>query len=154
MADLLVVAAPLLMLALLYCGWRGLSLLARWRPAAATVWRGDYGELEQLEDFWLKSDRATSRGWSPFDGEDRREIEEIVSFEDEAGTRHRAPIRRQVARGCRPDSVYIIWYDPADPRKATARGPWSWLGGALLAAGALAWIFTGAAALAGPAMGR
>jgi hypothetical protein len=141
MADLLVIAAPLLMLAFLYCGWRATRLLLGWRPAAATVWRGDCGELDQLEDFWIKSDMLTTRGWSPFDGEGQREIEEIVTFEDSEGTSHRAPVRRHVQQGWRPDSVYTIWYDPADPRRATAFGPGSWAVGALLAAAALGWIF-------------
>ena len=148
MADLLIVAAPLLMLAFLYCGWRAGRLFLGWRPAAATVWRSDYGELDRQEDFWLKSDWETGRGWCPSDGEGQREIDEIVSFEDADGNRHRAPIRRRVARGWRPDSVYTVWYDPGDPRRATANGPGGWAGAALVAAAALAWLFTGGAELA------
>ena len=148
MAELLVFAAPLLMFAFLYCGWRAGRLFLAWRPAAATVWRGDYSELDRQEDFWIRSDWPAAPGWSPFDGEGQREIEEVVTFEDEAGTRHRAPIRRQVARGWRPDSVCTIWYDPEDPRRATANGPAGWAAAALAAAGALAWIFGAGAELA------
>ena len=120
MADLFILAAPLLTLVALYCLWRAGRLATAWRPAAATVWRGDYGELEQLEDFWIKSDWLTSRGWNAREGEEQREVAELVIFEDAKGKRHRATVRRQVQQGWRPDSVYTIWYDPADPTRATA----------------------------------
>lgn len=148
MADLLIIAAPLLMLAFLYCGWRAGRLLLNWRPATATVWRGDYGELDQWEDFWIKPDHLTTRGWSIADAAEHRETNEVVAFHDQEGRRHRANVRRQVQQGWKPDGVYTIWYDPADPTRATAYGPGSWLVSALLCAVALAWIFTGGAALA------
>lgn len=148
MADLLIIAAPLLMLACLYCGWRAGRLLLGWRPATATVWRGDYSELEQLEDFWIKPDYLTTRGWNPLvEGPDHREINEVVTFTDADGHRHRAHIRREVQQGWKPDGIYTIWYDPADPsRRLTAYGPGSWLLGALVAAGLLIWLFTSGAA--------
>ena len=148
MADLLVIAAPLLMLALLYCGWRAGRLLVRWKPATATVWRGDYDELDQLEDFWIKPDHLTTRGWSMFESDEHREVDELVSFTDADGHSRRAPIRRQVQQGWDPDSIYTIWYDPNDPERATFYGPGSWLIGAVLAGGALAWIFMAGAKIA------
>jgi len=149
MADLLILAAPLLMLAFLYCGWRALRLLACWRPATARVVRGGYGDLDRQEDFWIGPDHLTTRGWSPFDAEDHREIEDMVEFEDADGQRYRTSITRQVRQGWRPDSLYTIWYDPGDPYKATAHGPGSWLIAALAAGGALAWLFMGGAGLVG-----
>ena len=148
MADLLTAAAPLLMLALLYCGWRAGRLLLSWAPATATVWRSDYSELERQEDFWTQDDCRTARGWNLEDSADHREIDEIVTFEDRDGRRHRANVRRQVRRGWRPDGIYTIWYDPADPRRVAASGPASWLLAALLAGAALAWLFTAGAAMA------
>ena len=85
------------------------------------------------------------------DAPEHRETNEIVTFEDQEGRRHRANIRRQVQQGWKPDSVYTIWYDPADPHRATVNGPGSWALGALVAAGALAWIFARAPALGGVA---
>jgi len=145
----MIVSAPFLMLAFLYCGWRAGRLLAVWKPATATVWRGTYSELDQLEDFWIKADWLTSQGWSAFEGEEQRETHEVVMFEDSAGVRHRAHVSRLVQQGWKPDSIYTIWYDPADPTRATAYGPGSWLLGAALAGGALTCIFTSGPMLAG-----
>ena len=146
MADLLILAAPLLMLAFLYCGWRAFRLLSLWRPATARVVRGGYDDLDRQEDFWIGPDQLTTRGWSLFDAEDHRRIEDMVEFEDAEGNRHRASITRQVRQGWRPDSLYTIWYDPNDPDKATACGPGSWAIAALIAAGGLAWLFAGGGA--------
>ena len=151
MADLRILAAPLLMLACLYCGWRALRLLATWRPATARVVRGGYSELDQLEDFWIRPDHLTSRGWSMFEAEDHREIEDMVEFEDAQGRRYRSSITRQVRQGWRPDSLYIIWYDPKDPHQATAYGPGGWAVAAIAAGATLAWLFMSAVQLTGPA---
>ena len=147
MTDLLVIAAPLLMLVLLYCGWRAWHLLLNWRAATAGVRKGGYSELDQLEDFWIKDDRFTTMGWRPLGGENSRLVEDEVSFVDREGRRHRATVSRYVQQGWRPDSIYTIWYDPDDPSKATAFGPGIWAGGALASAGALAWLFMGAPGL-------
>ena len=117
MADLLILA-PLLMLALLYCAWGAGRLLLAWRPATATVWRGDYGELDQQEDFWIKPDYLTTRGWSIADAPEHRETNEVVAFEDQEGRRHRAHIRRQVQQGWKPDSIYTMSRSPCPPDMA------------------------------------
>ena len=151
MTELLIVAAPLLTLAFLYCVWRAVALIANWRPAVATVWRSDYGELDQLDDFCHIGPLGTARGWELGDGVETRLIHDVVSFTDATGERRRAPVSRWVARGWHPDGVYTIWYDPGDPDRVTARGPGSWLAGALLAAAGLAGLFTQGAALTGAA---
>jgi hypothetical protein len=131
--DLLILAAPLLMLALLYCGWRGVRLFLVWAPAAAVVVRSDYGELQQQDDFWsLGNPFGTLRGWNWRDGEHSRLIENLVEYRDADGTERRATIERRVRRGWRPSGVITIWYDPASPTRATAFGPGQWLGLALL----------------------
>ena len=150
MTDLLIVAAPLLAHACLYCCWRAVSLIANRRPAVATVWRSDYGELDQLDDFCHATPLGTARGWELGDSEASRLIHDVVSFTDARGERHRAHVSRRVTRGWRPDSIYTVWYDPADPsRRVTAQGPGSWLLGALLAGGLLLWLFTSGASLVG-----
>ncbi|MDB5699368.1 MAG: hypothetical protein JWN69_2172 [Alphaproteobacteria bacterium] len=135
MLDLLILAVPLLMLALLYCGWRGVSLFLSWVPAAAVVVRSDYGELQQQDDFWsLGNPFGRLRGWNWRDGEHSRLIENLVEYRDLDGTEHRATIERRVRRGWRPAGVITIWYDPATPAKATAFGPGYWFALALASA--------------------
>ena len=125
MVMLVTVAAPALVLGLLYCGWRALRLLTGWRPAAAAELWSDYSELEQSDDRW---GWGTRRGWHPFtDGDESRTIESTVAFEDASGERHRAQVRRYVRRGRRPDGAFVIWYDPSDPTRATSFGPLYWL---------------------------
>jgi hypothetical protein len=140
MADLLVIAAPCLMLALLYCSCRGAWLFVRWRPAAATVTRSGYSEQEENYDRW------TARTFD-FDGESdgdgpTRRIEEMVAFTDADGRPRRASVSRRAGPGRRPDGVLMVWYDPARPERATEFGPGRWLGLAALAAVALAALFS------------
>ena len=155
MTDLLIVAAPALMLAMLWCLWRAGLLLLVWAPAVAHVWTSGYGALEQQDDYWHRgNDIATLRGSDWRDGEDSRSIEDEVVFEDRDGNKCRAMVRRNVARGWRPDGIFTIWYDPADPARATAFGPGSWALMALLCAAGLAGLFVFGAELAaagGPA---
>ena len=149
MADLLIIAAPLLTLALLYCGWRAQHIFRRWCPAAATVWRSDYSELEQFSDRWTprQADPDGGLGWSA--RSDTRAVNEVVVFTDADGNRRRASVERYVARGWRPDGVFTIWYDPADPQRVTAFGPAGWLGSALAMAAALAWLFLSGGSVTG-----
>ena len=128
MIDILIVAAPILALATLYCLWRAAHMLMTYRPAVANVTRSDYDQGQQSEDFWSFGFTAfTSRGWNWRDGEDDRLIEDEIFFEDGEGERHRATVQRRVRRGWRPYSVYTIWYDPADPARVTSFGPGYWL---------------------------
>ena len=128
MIDFLIVAAPMLMLATLYCLWRAAHMLMTLRPAVANVMRSDYDQGQQSEDFWSFGFTAfTSRGWNWRDGEDGRLIEDQIMFEDGDGERHRATVQRRVRRGWRPYSVYTIWYDPDEPAKVTSFGPGYWV---------------------------
>ena len=150
MIDLLVIAAPLLVLATFYCLWRAGRLFGGWRPAVANVLDSDYGEGQQSEDFWSFGFTAfTSRGWSWRDGEDGRLIEDRICFEDGDGNRHRATVQRRVRRGWRPSSVYTIWYDPENPARVTAFGPGHWLLLALVWAAMLATLLATGMQLAG-----
>jgi hypothetical protein len=148
--DLLILAAPALMLALLYCLWRAGHLLAAWRPAVASVTGSDYDRAQQSEDFWCFGFTLfTSRGWNWRDGEHGRLIEDEISFDDRTGQSHRATVQRRVRRGWRPSSVYTIWYDPEDPARVTAFGPFHWLMLALVWAVTLASLFNLGMTLAG-----
>ncbi len=147
MRDLLILAAPALTLWLLGCGWRALSLWTGWRPAAATVWSSDYTDAERRDDFW---GLGTLRGWHPFrDGKGARMIEQEVSFEDENGGRHRISVDHRVAAGRRPDTVFTLWYDPANPERVTTFGPGYWLLQALTVAIALVTLFRAGMSLPG-----
>ena len=150
METLLILAAPCLALATLYCLWRAAHLFVTWRPAAASVADSDYDEGQQQEDFWIGNSLMTSRGFSFRDGEHARLIEDRILFEDADGERHRATVKRRVRRGWRPWSVYIIWYDPEAPdEKVTAFGPGYWLLMALVWAALLALLFAAGMRAAG-----
>jgi len=126
--DVLILAAPALMLAMLYCSWRAFHLFRTWTPAAATVWQRDYTDAERSDDFWhFGFTIGTLRGWNWRDGDNARLIEDEVMFTDAEGRNRRVTVERRVRRGWRPSSVYTIWYDPADPNQATAFGPGYWL---------------------------
>jgi hypothetical protein len=128
METVLIVAAPCLALATLYCLWRAAHLFVTWRPAAASVVDSDYDEGQQQEDFWIGNSLLTSRGFSFRDGEHARLIEDRILFEDAHGERHCATVKRRVRRGWRPWSVYIVWYDPEAPgERVTVFGPGYWL---------------------------
>jgi hypothetical protein len=143
MTDLLIFAAPVLMLALLFCAWRAAILLLVWVPTTAQVAKGGYSALEQQDDFWHGGASLTTlRGYDLRDGEDSRLIEDEVVFTDDDGAQHRALVERRVARGWRPDGLFTIWYHPADPARVTAFGPFHWAMLSLLCAAALAGLFT------------
>lgn len=146
MRDFITFAAPALMLGVLYCVYRAVTLFAAWRPAAATVWSTDYTEAEQRDDFW---GLGMLRGWRITDGRDQRLIEETVHYQDEDGERHSADIKRYVRAGWRPSGAHTIWYDSADPDKATAFGPGYWLLNAFALAFMLAMLFNVAMKLHG-----
>jgi len=124
MRDLITFAAPALMLGVLYCLYRAATLLAAWKPAAAVVWATDYSDAERRDDFW---GMGAVRGWRMTDGDHQRLIEETVHYQDDDGERHVAAVKRYVRAGWRPDGVHRIWYDSADPDRATAFGPSYWL---------------------------
>lgn len=112
------------MLGLLYCLYRAATLFAAWRPAAAVVWGSDYTDAERRDDFW---GFGLLRGWRITDGDHQRLIEETVHYQDADGERHVAEVKRYVRAGWRPSNAHIVWYDTADPDRATALGPGHWL---------------------------
>ena len=129
MVEVLSVGAVGAVLAFLFCLFRGLTMLGRWRAAPARVWRSDYTEMQQHDDFWsMGFTLGTARGFDWRDGQHSRRIEEEIVYTRSDGTDHRAVVHRQVRRGWRPNAAYVVWYDPANPEKVTAFGPFSWLG--------------------------
>lgn len=124
MRDLITFAAPALTLGMLYCLYRAVTLFTAWKPAAAVVWASDYTDAERRDDFW---GFGTLRGWRITDGKRQRLIEETVHYQDEDGERHVAEIKRYVRAGWRAPGVHTIWYDSADPGRATGLGPGYWL---------------------------
>lgn len=135
MGDFLVVAMVGFAMFAVFCFWRVCTLLGGWKPAVAHVWRSDYTQDQQSEDRWsLGMTAFTSRGYNWRDGDDMRWVEDEIRFTDASGHEHRALVQRHVIRGWRPSQNYPIWYDPADPTKVTARGPFHWCGIGLLSA--------------------
>lgn len=133
MAELLLLLALGAYLALVFCLFRALQLLGSWRPAAALVWRSDYTDAQQNDDFWsFGSTFGTLRGFNWRDGQHARLIEDEIRFTTTSGQEQRAVVQRRVRRGWTPSSSYIVWYDPADPARVTAQGPSFWLLHALL----------------------
>ncbi len=124
MRDFVTFATPMLVLGIFYCMYRTAILFAAWRPAAAVVWSTDYSEAQQSDDLWGFGFR---RGWRLGDSRNGRLIEETVHYQDADGERHVAEVKRYVRAGWRPSGTHVIWYDTADPDKATAFGPFYWL---------------------------
>lgn len=140
--DLVVIAAPCLMLAMLYCCWRAVNLFGTWRAATATVRDSDYSERERQDDFWhFGFTPGTIRGWNWRDGENARLITDRVTFADASGEQHRATVERRVRRGWRPSGAYTVWYNPNDPAQVTAFGPGYWLMIAVAFGAALIGVF-------------
>lgn len=143
MKDLIVLAAPCLILAMLYCCWRAVNLFAGWRAATAIVRDSDYSEREREDDFrHFGSPLGTIRGWNWRDGENARLISDRIEFTDAQGESRRATVERRVRRGGRPSGAYTVWYDPADPARVTAFGPGYWLIIALAFGVALVGVFS------------
>lgn len=127
MADFILVALLCAWLFFVFSVWQVVRLLSGWRPAAAKVWRSDYTEAQQREDFWSAGMTAfTSRGWNWRDGEDQRHVEDEIVYTPHDGRERRTLVTRQVHRGWTPDSVYTVWYDAADPDRVTTNGPLHW----------------------------
>ncbi len=124
MRDFITFAAPVLMLGLLYCLYRAVTMFGGWRPTAAIVWSTDYTEDQQWDDRW---GLGLKRGWRFTDGDHQRLIEEVVHYQDDDGNRHSAELRRYVTQGRQPDGAHVIWYDTANPEKVSAFGPGRWL---------------------------
>ncbi|MEO0030726.1 MAG: hypothetical protein RIS94_484 [Pseudomonadota bacterium] len=138
MADLLLVAMLAAWLFFVFCVWQAIRLFGGWKPASAQVWRSDYTEDQQNEDRWcLGFTSFTSRGWNWRDGEDSRLIEDEIVFTTDQGREVRTLVQRRVDRGWRPSGVYTVWYDPADPRRATVLGPFYWAAMAALSLAAM-----------------
>lgn len=117
-----------------YCLFRGLRMFGTMRPAAAMVWRSDYTESQRRDDFWSFGTIGTQRGFNWQDGQNARLIEDEIRFTTADGRKHTALVQRRVRRGWTPSSNYVVWYDPANPARVTAMGPYAWFGYALLAA--------------------
>ena len=125
MRDLVIIAAPLLMLSLLYCVWRAQHLLRTWRPAAATLWKTDYSDTERADDCNFQA--MLGLPLLRIDPIGRLTLDDLV-FTDAEGVRRRVAVQHRVPRGTERQSVCTIWYDPADPQhRVTASGPWRWL---------------------------
>jgi Protein of unknown function (DUF3592) len=149
--DLIILAAPCLMLAMLYCLWRAASLFGSWKAATATVRDSDYSEREREDDFWhFGFTVGTLRGFNWRDGDHARLIQDRIEFTDADGEQHRATVERRVRRGWRPSGAYTVWYDPKDPAQVTAFGPGYWLMIALAMGAALVGIFAACIDLARP----
>jgi len=125
MRDLVIIAAPLLMLWLLYCLWRAQHLLRTWCPAAAIVWKTDYSDTERADDCNFQA--MLGLPLLRIDPVGRMTVDDVL-FTDLDGVQRKVAVQHRVARGTDRQSARTIWYDPADPqRRVTADGPGRWL---------------------------
>ena len=97
MADLLIFAAPLLMLAMLFCGWQALQRLLVWIPTTAFVSRGGYSALEQQDDFWHGGGTIDAARLQCGRRRGQRLIEDEIRFTDAEGNERCATVERRVA---------------------------------------------------------
>lgn len=113
-------------LAVLCCIGRAWWLLSNWRPAPAQVQSADYVDRVELY--------GSGSGVAGFGSYQRgfAMVHEDILFEDQAGQRHVASIRRLVSRSYPPDAVYTIYYDPRRPETLTPYGPLYWLGAVVI----------------------
>lgn len=108
----------------LLCFWLAWNRLSDWAPATAKRRGSDYREAEQDQD---RAFFGAFRNWRWTDNDGNRWTRIDVSYADDAGIEHRATIARYVHRGAIMDCYFLVWYQKANPDRASARGPLSFL---------------------------
>jgi hypothetical protein len=110
--------------AALICFWLAWNRLSDWAPATAKRRASDYSDAEQDQDRAFFGLTRNWR-WTDSDGERRTHID--VIYADESGAEHRATITRYVHRGAIMDGYFPVWYNKANPNRASSLGPVSFL---------------------------
>lgn len=100
---------------------RILFLLCCRQPVQALTGDTDLTEMQRLRDrdmVWVaRADNLPTEDDIPF-----RVVMARVAYEVD-GVAYRADVRLLTRKGAQADTVPIIWYDPADPSRATGSGP-------------------------------
>ncbi len=108
----------------LLCFWLAWARLSGWAPAVARRRASDYSDAEQDQD---RAAFGLMRNWRWTDNDGRRRTHIDVVYQDAAGTERRASITRYIQRGSILDGYFPIWYEKANPDRASSIGPFSFL---------------------------
>jgi len=108
----------------LLCFWLAWNRLSDWAPATARRRASDYGDAEQEQD---RAFFGAFRNWRWTDSDGNRRTKIDVIYADESGAEHRATVTRYVHRGAILDAYFPVWYNRANPGRASSQGPLSFL---------------------------
>jgi hypothetical protein len=108
----------------LLCFWLAWNRLSDWAPATAKRRGSDYGEAEQDQD---RMAFGLMRNWRGTDSEGARRTRIDVVYADDSGAEHRATVTRYIHRGAILDGYFPVWYQKANPDRASSMGPFSFL---------------------------
>jgi hypothetical protein len=124
MASVLPLAIGAATFLALICFWLAWNRLSDWRPATAKRRASDYSEAEQDQD---RAMFGLMRNWRWTDSEGARRTRIDVVYADEEGSEHRATVTRYIHRGAILDAYFPVWYQKANPDRASSQGPLSFL---------------------------
>jgi hypothetical protein len=108
----------------LLCFWLAWNRLSDWRPVVAKRRASDYSDGEQDQD---RAMFGLLRNWRWTDSEGARRTKIDVVYADEEGAEHRATVTRYIHRGAILDGYFPVWYQKANPDRASSQGPLSFL---------------------------
>lgn len=128
----------------LLCFWLSWNRLSDWAPATAKRHASDYSDAEQEQD---RAFFGVFRNWRWTDSDGNRRTRIDVIYADKGGAEHRATVTRYVHRGAILDAYFPVWYNKANPDRASSQGPLSFLlFGLLISAGAFELLHIGVTA--------
>src|SRR4051794_17257276 len=108
----------------LVCFWLAWNRLSDWLPATARRRGSDYGDTEQDQD---RAAFGLLRNWRWTDSEGARRTRIDVVYADSDGAEHRATVTRYIHCGAIVDAYFPVWYQKANPDRASSLGPLSFL---------------------------
>lgn len=108
----------------LLCFWLAWNRLSDWQPVVAQRRASDYRDAEQEQD---REAFGLMRNWRWSDSDGMRRTRIDVVYADTDGIEHRATVTRYVHRGAILDGYFPVWYQKANPDRASSQGPLSFL---------------------------
>jgi hypothetical protein len=108
----------------LVCFWLAWNRLSDWQPVVARRRASDYRDAEQEQD---REAFGLMRNWRWTDSDGMRRTRIDVVYADTDGIEHRATVTRYVHRGAILDGYFPVWYQKANPGRASSQGPLSFL---------------------------
>ena len=137
LADLAVIAVPVLTLAILYCLWRAWQLCTRWVPANAMVVKRGSSQADRDCDSTAAMAEALIDPLYAL--ETNEAVDDRVRFVDGEGRERHAFVSRNIGPFSGGGDL-VIWYDPRS-NDVTAAGPSHWLLWAAIWASVLMGVF-------------